>query len=78
MPLPKYEFLIKVNDKDYYTLVKEEIDFDPSQIESFKCRSLKLNEVEAHSGVMPWVLEEVEEKMNRVYQGKSLESLEII
>ena len=78
LPPPKNEFILKVNDFDYYTLVKEEIDFDPSQIESFKCLSLKLNEVEAHSGVMPWVLEEVEEKMNRVYQGKSLESLEII
>ena len=28
--LPKNTFIIKVNDADIYTLVKEEVDFDPS------------------------------------------------
>ena len=26
---------------------------------------------------MPWIIEEVEEKLNKVYQGKPLESIEI-
>ena len=30
VPLPKNTFIIKVNDADIYTLVKEEVDFDPS------------------------------------------------
>jgi hypothetical protein len=48
--------------------VKEELDFDPSQIESFNC-TLTLNEVEAHSGSTPWILEEFEKIINKVYQG---------
>ena len=30
LPLPKNTFLIKVNDADVYTIVKEEVDYDPS------------------------------------------------
>ena len=41
------------------------------------CSELKLNGDVAHSGSMPWVLEEVEEKINSVYKGLPLESLEI-
>ena len=32
----------------------------------------------AHSGQMQWVVDEVEEKMNKVYKGKQLESLKIV
>ena len=32
----------------------------------------------AHSGQMQWVVDEVEEKMNKVYTGKQLESLKIV
>ena len=77
MPPPKNEFVVKVNDYDYYTLPKEDIDFDPSVIDLFKCGSLKLNGDKAHSGGMPWILNEVEEKLNKVYKGLPLESLEI-
>ena len=77
LPPPKNEFSIKVNGYDYYTLVKEEVDFDPSKIEPFECFELKLNDEEAHSGSMPWVLEEFEEKINKVYKGLPLESLSI-
>ena len=34
LPLPKNQFLIKVNDADIYSLPKEEADFDPTKIES--------------------------------------------
>ena len=77
LPLPKNQFLVKVNDFSYYTLVKEELDFDPTQIEAFKCRWLKLNEEVAHRGAMAWILEEFEGKINKVYKGEPLESFEI-
>ena len=77
-PPPKNEFIIKVNGDDYYYLPKEYVDFDPSIIEVFKCQSLKLNGDEAISGSIPWILEEVEDKMNEVYKGLPLESLEVI
>ena len=69
MPPPKNEFVIKVNGDDYYILPKEDVDFDPSKIEVIKCKSLKLNDVEALKGSMQWIFEEVEEKINKVYQG---------
>ena len=31
---PKNTFIFKVNDADVYSLVKEEVDFDPSKIET--------------------------------------------
>ena len=32
-PLPKNAFVIRVNDVDIYSLVKEEVDFDPTKTE---------------------------------------------
>ena len=29
-PNPKNNFKIKINDEDFYSLVKEEVDFDPT------------------------------------------------
>ena len=77
-PPPKNEFIVKVNVHDYYTYPKEYVDFNPSIIEVFKCKSLKLNDDEAHNGSMPWILEIVEDTMNSVYKGLPLESLEVI
>ena len=37
---PKNIFVIRVNDADIYSLVKEEVDFDPSQVAKFE---VKLN-----------------------------------
>ena len=55
LPPPKNQFILKVNDFDYYTLVKEELDLDLIQVEVFKCKSLQVNKVEAHKGSMPWI-----------------------
>ena len=30
LPLPKNTFIFRVNDADVYSLVKEEVDYDPS------------------------------------------------
>ena len=78
MPPPKNQFVLKVNDCDYYTLIKEEVDYDPSQFESFGCVKLVLNEVEALTGNIAWDIEQFESKINQVYQGKPLDSLEIV
>ena len=43
-PLPKNCFTIKVNDEDIHSLVKEEIDYDPTQTATLKVRSLKVND----------------------------------
>ena len=32
-PQPKNRFIIRVNDADFYSLVKEEADFDPTKTE---------------------------------------------
>ena len=37
LPPPKNQFLVKVNDFDYYTLIKEELDYNPTKFESFSC-----------------------------------------
>ena len=68
-PPPQNKFDLKVNDDSYFTLVKEESDFDPSLVELFKCDSLRLNGIEAHRGTMPWIIDEVEEMINKVYRG---------
>ena len=42
-PHPKNIFVFKVNDEDVYSLVKEEVDFDPTKIETLNV-SLNLND----------------------------------
>ena len=42
-PLPKNMFTIRVNDADFYSLVKEEADFDPTKTEQLFV-NLKINE----------------------------------
>ena len=63
MPPPKNKFDVKVNEDDYYKLAKEDVDLDPSKVELFRCDLLKLNDNLAHTGTMPWILEEFEEKV---------------
>ena len=77
MPPPKNKFQIKVNGEDYFSLVKEELGADLSQVEVFKCQSLKVNDLEALTDSMPWLLDQFEQKINSVYQGQPLESFEI-
>ena len=54
---------------------REEIDFDPTIIDAFIFRSLKLNDIEVDTRVLPWILEEVEEKIYKVCKGNPIESL---
>ena len=77
-PPPKNKFDLKVNDKSYYTFVKEDIFADLSKVEVFDCQSLKVNDTCAHTGSMPWILDQFEDKINTVYAGVPLESFEIV
>ena len=61
-PQPKNTFSFKVNGEDVYNLTKEEVDFDPSKTESLSV-NLKVNEIEAITGSMPWLTDEVEERI---------------
>ena len=58
----KNKFTFKVNDEDIYSLTKEEVDFDPSKTETL-ATNLKINEIQAISDSMPWIIDEVEEKI---------------
>ena len=40
---PKNTFIFRINDNDIYSLVKEEVDYDPTKTETLKLKSLKIN-----------------------------------
>ena len=63
LPHPKNTFIFRVNDADIYSLVKEEPDYDPSKTETLKLFQLKVNEKLTISGSMPWIIDDVEEKI---------------
>ena len=46
----KNQFEVKINGEDYFKLPKEALIIDPNHIETFGCRSLKLNGDEAIRG----------------------------
>ena len=62
-PQPKNIFVFKVNDEDLYSLTKEEVDFDPSKTESLST-SLKVNDDLVISTPVPWIIDEVEERIH--------------
>jgi len=62
-PLPKNIFTIKVNDADIYDLIKEEVDYDPTKTVRLKVYSVKVNEKEIISLSMPYIIGDVEEKV---------------
>ena len=51
-----------MNDVYIYSLVKEEVDYDPSKTESLRV-DLKVNDKDAISGSMPWIINDVEDKI---------------
>ena len=53
-PLPKNTFVFRINDADFYSLNKEEVDFDPTKIESLGAR-LNINDKKDSDGKHEWV-----------------------
>ena len=54
--------MIRVNDADFFTLVKEEVDYDPSKTETLNV-ILFINDKLAIGGNMPWIAEDVSDKV---------------
>ena len=77
-PQPKNTFSFKVNDADIYSLVKEEVDFDPSKTETLTT-NLNVNDQEdlAISGSSPWIIDDIEEKIQNALGMGHLHSLDI-
>ena len=55
--------MIRINDADIYSLTKEEVDYDPSKTEALRTSCLKVNDKKTISGSNPWIIDEVEEKI---------------
>ena len=62
-PSPKNIFIIRVNGVDYYSLVKEEVDYDPSKTEELKVRNFEMNDKEIVTISMPWIIDEIEDRI---------------
>ena len=75
-PPPKNKFSFEVNGKDIYNLIKEEVDFDPSKTEPLEV-DLEVNDKEAISGSMPWIIDDVDEKIQTSLGINQLTSLDI-
>ena len=69
---PKNTFSFRVNDEDIYSLVKEEVDFDPSKTEQLGT-FLNINDKKDSNsddglewpieGFVPWIVDEIEERI---------------
>ena len=77
-PLPKNIFIIKVNDADYYSLVKEEVDYDPTKTEALKLYQFNVNDKEIFSNSMPWIIDDLEDRIETALGMEHLTSLDIV
>ena len=76
--------MIRVNDADFFTLVKEEADYDPSKTESLNVR-ININDKKKNDGgtewiidgSMPWIAEDVSDKVESALGVGNLTSLYI-
>ena len=73
---PNNTFIIKVNDADVYILPKEEVDFDPSKTEPLSVNFF-VNSKEAAYGSMPWIIDEVSDKVESALGMNPLTTLEV-
>ena len=85
MSKPKNRFVIRVNDADIYCLLKEEVDYDPTKTEElYVC--LIINDQKENDGEekwaieksMPWIIQDVDEKVERALGTNHLTSLYIL
>ena len=75
-PHPKNRFTFRVNDEDLYSLTKEEVDYDPSKTEPLNVK-LKINEIYAISDSMPYIIDEVEDRIQSTLGMSQLSCLDI-
>ena len=81
--LPKKNiFQIKINDADFYSLVKEEVEFDPTKTETLTV-NVNINEKKNSeneldltiSGSMPWIFNDIEDKIQTALGVDELKSV---
>ena len=84
LPQPKNTFTFRVNDADIYSLTKEEVDYNPSKTEPLKVDLSLKDKQESNeepeytiSGETPWIIDEVEEKIQTALGMNHLTSLRI-
>ena len=77
LPQPKNTFVIRINDADIYSLTKEEVDYDPSKTEALTLSSFKVNNKEIISVSTPWIIDDVDEKIQGALGMGHLNSLYI-
>ena len=73
-----------MNDADFYSLVKEEADFDPTKTELLRVR-LNINNQKSKDGQplltiedsMPWIIDDVSDKVDSALGVNHLTSLNI-
>ena len=75
-PMPRNTFKIRVNDEDIYSLIKEEVDYDPTKTETLNVK-LEVNDKEVIFGAMPWIIDDVEDRIQTVLGMNYLTSLNI-
>ena len=73
---PKNAFAFRVNEADIYCLVKEEVDFDPTKIEALQVH-LCINDIVTIEKLMPWIMDDVDEKIQNALGTDQLGSLAI-
>ena len=77
-------FSIKINDEDIYGLVKEEVDYDPTKTDELDV-SLNINdrkdeyEIEEWvlKGKLPWIVQDVDDKVQSALGMSQLTHLHI-
>ena len=83
-PPPKNSYKIRINDADFYSLVKEEADFDPTKTEPISVyliindwKDNNGEEVWAIDGSIPWIIDDVSDKVETALGMENLTSLHI-
>ena len=76
--------MIRVNDADFFTLVKEEVDYDPTKTKTLHV-NLNINDKKNNNndpewtidGRVPWIVEEVSDKVESALGIEQLTSINI-
>ena len=65
-----------MNGRDIFNLPREEVDFDPSRTENLEVQ-LKVNDAKAIDGNMPYIVEDVNEKIDSALTERLVRSIDI-
>ena len=69
--------MIKVNGVQIHSLVKEEVDYDPTKTETLLVDPFKVNDKLVLEGNTPWIIDEMEDRIQTTLGMDQLNSIEI-